>query len=233
VHFFYPELYADLISKINANSAPCDLLISTSSDENSRQLRRSTSAFSRGRVIIKTVPNRGRDIGAMLSAFADEIRSYDIIGHLHSKRSVHLPDPTLGERWREFLWQNLLGGYYPMMDTILNRFAEDEGVGLIFPDDPHLSDWDLNKRISEDLAKQMGLDLPLPPFLDFPIGTMFWARSCALEPLLKLKLRWSDYPKEPAPLDGSILHAIERLLPFVAKGAGYGYSTTHVPGVTW
>lgn len=233
VHFFYPELYADLISKIDTNSAPCDLLISTSSDANSRLLRRSTSAFSRGSVIIKTVPNRGRDIGAMLSAFTDEIRSYDIVGHLHSKRSVHLPDPTLGERWREFLWQNLLGGYYPMMDTILNRFAEDEGVGLIFPDDPHLSDWDLNRGISEDLAKQMGLDLPLPPFLDFPIGTMFWARSRALEPLLKLKLSWNDYPKEPAPLDGSILHAIERLLPFVAKGAGYRYSTTHVPGVTW
>ena len=61
----------------------------------------------------------------------------------------------------------------------------------------------------------------------------FAARSRALEPLLKLNLRWNDYPKEPAPLDGSILHAIERLLPFVAKGAGYRYSTTHVPGITW
>jgi lipopolysaccharide biosynthesis protein len=35
------------------------------------------------------------------------------------------------------------------------------------------------------------------------------------------------------PLDGTILHAIERLLPFVARHAGYGFLTTHLPDVTW
>ena len=62
---------------------------------------------------------------------------------------------------------------------------------------------------------------------------MFWARSRALEPLLKLGLNWDAYPVEPAPIDGTILHAIERLLPSVARRAGYRYATTHIPGVTW
>jgi len=233
VHFFYPELYADLISKIDINNTHCDLLLSTSSDKNARLLRRATASYNRGDVIIKVVPNRGRDIGAMLTAFSNEIRSYDVVGHVHSKRSVHLPDPTMGERWREFLWQNLLGGYYAMMDTILNHFAKDKSVGLIFADDPHLSDWDLNRGISENLARKIGIEVPLPPFFDFPIGTMFWARSRALEPLLELGLNWNDYPTEPAPLDATILHAIERLLPSVARHAGYRYATTHIPGVTW
>jgi lipopolysaccharide biosynthesis protein len=74
---------------------------------------------------------------------------------------------------------------------------------------------------------------PLPPFLDFPVGTMFWARSSALAPLLELGLTWDSYPKEPAPIDGTVLHAIERLLPSVVQHAGFRYATTHVPGVTW
>ena len=73
----------------------------------------------------------------------------------------------------------------------------------------------------------------MPPFFDFPIGTMFWARSAALKPLFDLKLARDDYPPEPIPYDGTILHAIERLLPFVAQHAGYRVATTHVPGVTW
>lgn len=233
VHFFYPELYADFISKIEVNQSHCDLLLSTGSKANVRLLRRATANYNRGEVIIKVVPNRGRDIGAMLTAFANEIRSYDVIGHMHSKRSLHLPDPTIGERWREFLWQNLLGGYYPMMDTILHRFTTDESIGLVFADEPHLSDWDFNRQISEDLAQKIGFKVPLPSYFDFPIGTMFWARSRALEPLFGLGLNWEDYPVEPAPLDGSILHAIERLLPSVVRHAGYRYATTHIPGVTW
>ena len=33
--------------------------------------------------------------------------------------------------------------------------------------------------------------------------------------------------------DGTIMHALERLLPFVAQHVGYRLAVTHVPGVTW
>ena len=60
----------------------------------------------------------------------------------------------------------------------------------------------------------------------FPVGTMFWARSKALRKLFELHLTWSDYPEEPLPYDGTMLHAIERLLPFVTEDAGYAFVTT-------
>ena len=120
-----------------------------------------------------------------------------------------------------------------MMDTIVDRFATDETLGLVFAADPHLSDWDANLEMATDLAKTMGIHEPLPPFFDFPIGTMFWARPEALKPLLELRLGWNDYPDEPVPIDGTILHALERLLPFAARAAGYRFATTCVPGVTW
>jgi lipopolysaccharide biosynthesis protein len=232
-HFFYPGLFADFLKKIAVNKSKCDLFLTTNNNANARLLGRAAANYSRGEVILKVVPNRGRDVGAMLTALSDELMSYEIIGHFHGKRSVHVPDPNIGERWREFLWQNLLGDCFPMMDTILDYFAEFEGVGLVFADDPHLSDWDLNRDIAEDLARKCGMRSPLPPSLDFPIGTMFWARRRALEPLFALGLKWNDYPAEPIPIDGTILHAIERLLPFVARHAGYRYATTHIPGMTW
>ena len=57
---------------------------------------------------------------------------------------------------------------------------------------------------------------------------MFWARSAALVGLFKESLQWEDYPLEPLPDDGTILHAIERLLPLVAIKAGYEIATSHV-----
>jgi lipopolysaccharide biosynthesis protein len=196
-------------------------------------LRSATTGYPRGDVVVRLVPNRGRDIGAFLTGIGDVLARYDVVGHLHSKRSLFAADPALGETWREFLWQNLLGGLYPMMDIILNRLATNDSLGIVFPEDPHLSDWDFNRDIATGLAERIGIDAPLPPFFDFPIGTMFWARTDALRSLFELKLGWDHYPKEPVPIDGTILHALERLLPFVARRAGYRYATTHVSGVTW
>ena len=60
---------------------------------------------------------------------------------------------------------------------------------------------------------------------------MFWARPEALKPLFELKLDLSEVPVEPLPLDGTSLHALERLLPLVVEKAGYGYATTYVADV--
>jgi lipopolysaccharide biosynthesis protein len=118
-----------------------------------------------------------------------------------------------------------------MMDVILTRLAAEESIGIVFREDPDLHHWDDNRTVAEELAARLGIAEPLPTFSDFPIGTMFWARTAALKPLLDLKLGWKEYPREPIPSDGTILHAIERLLPFIARQAGYRFVTTHVPGI--
>jgi glycosyltransferase involved in cell wall biosynthesis len=233
-HFFYPELAADFMRKMAVNRWPCDLLLSTDSEAKATALRESTADYARGEVLIRVVPNRGRDLGPLLTAFAEEVTSrYDVVGHLHGKRSLMTAEARLGETWREFLWQNLLGDRHPMMDVIVDRFAVDQHLGLVFAADPHLSDWDANLARATELAARMGIAGPLPPFFDFPIGTMFWARPEALRPLVALKLDWDDYPGEPVPIDGTILHALERLLPFAAHRAGYRCATSHVAGLTW
>lgn len=230
-HFHYPELAADLMDKLMVNSSRCDLLLSTGSEAKAAVLRNAMSAYEGGEVVIRVVPNRGRDIGAFLSAFGDDIMHYDIMGHVHGKRSIEVSE-VMGDTWREFLWQNLVGDVHPMLDIIMTRFADDTRLGLVFPEDPHLVGWDTNLDIATALARKMGITEPLPPFFDFPVGTMFWARTAALLPLLNLRLGWDDYPNEPLPYDGTVLHALERLLRFSAEHAGYRFATTHVPGIT-
>jgi glycosyltransferase involved in cell wall biosynthesis len=232
-HFFYPELAGDFLRRMGSSGSRCDLLLSTDEHAKARMLRKAVVEYERGKVLIRVVPNRGRDIGPLLCDFAEDIvRDYNIIGHIHAKRSLAL-NATMGERWREFLWENLIGDAHPMMDIIIERFAADGRTGIVFPNDRNLCDWDQNRNVAEDLARRMGLKVPLPPFFEFPIGTMFWARVDALRPLFELKIGRDEYPKEPIPGDGTIMHALERLLPFVAQHAEYRLAVTHVPGVTW
>jgi lipopolysaccharide biosynthesis protein len=183
-HFYYPELASDFLHRLDCNRSRCDLLLTTDTTDKANALRDDVGRYARGDVMIRVVPNRGRDIGALLTGFDDLLPQYEVIGHLHGKRSLFaltMADPTLGERRREFLWQNLVGDdCNPMLDIILDRFIADDRLGIVFAEDTHLSDWDRNLEIAEDLANRMGLNEVLPPFFDFPGGTMFWARSHAL-----------------------------------------------------
>jgi glycosyltransferase involved in cell wall biosynthesis/predicted O-methyltransferase YrrM len=232
-HFYYSELAEEFIQKLNANRCQADLFLSTDSEDKAMTLRRATQKYDRGEVLIRLCPNRGRDIGPFLTLFGGNILSggYEIVGHFHGKRTLSLDDRTIGDVWRNFLWQNLLGERHPMADIVLAHFRDNPHLGLVFPEEPNLCGWDQNLKMASDLAQRMGMALPLPTFLDFPVGTMFWARTSALKPLFDLGLRWNDYPEEPAPFDGTLLHAIERLLPLVSGHAGFGYATTHIKGV--
>ena len=89
----------------------------------------------------------------------------------------------------------------------------------------------LNYQIAKNFGSKMGLKY-FPEHFNFPIGTMFWARKNALSPLFDLKLDWDSYPKEPLPYDGTVLHSIERLIPFINESQGFEYSVTNLPTIT-
>jgi glycosyltransferase involved in cell wall biosynthesis len=237
IHFFYPELCELFLAYVSKNQTVPDLLVTTDTDDKAAHLGRILGSYRDASVSVRTVPNRGRDIGPLLTALADDIRSYDVVGHVHGKRSPYTGNHSLGGlwgvSWRDFLWQNLVGGIYPMTDRILSAFAHDPKLGLVFPSDPNLCGWDENRDLATTIAARMGWVGQLPDHFDFPVGTMFWARVQALEPLLRLRLAWDDYPAEPLAHDGTLLHAVERLLVFSSELAGFHHAVTHVPGITW
>ena len=227
-HFHYTALLPGFIERLRRNRSAMDLLLTTTSEDRSRSLTDTLTRFGVKEARVIVIPNRGRDIGAMLTALGGKaFEHYDVIGHIHGKRSDHVV-ASIGEQWRNFLFENLIGGEHAMADVVLSAFAADDKLGLVYSEDPNLNGRDWNRTIAEGLAERMELAHPLPHHFEFPLGTMFWARPAALGPLLKLDLRWDDYPAEPLPIDGTLLHALERLVPFSAAKAGYGYAKTHV-----
>ncbi|WP_375413849.1 rhamnan synthesis F family protein [uncultured Bradyrhizobium sp.] len=227
-HFHYPDLLPDFIRRLNQNRHAFDLFLTTTTQAKADEIADIVAKSATRHVEIAVGSNRGRDLAPFLQGLRDGLYSaYDVVGHFHGKRSLHV-ESTTGDRWRNFAWEHLIGGQFAMADTILRVFAEDPHVGLVFAEDPNLNGWDENLEIAEHLAARMQLPQPLPLHFDFPVGTMFWARPAALKPLIRLDLRDADFPMEPLPIDGTLLHALERIIPFAAAKAGFEYATTYV-----
>jgi glycosyltransferase involved in cell wall biosynthesis len=233
IHVYYPDLLPEIITRLSANEIHPDLFISIAT-ESARKIVIKKLKHYQGKVVdIQQVPNRGRDIGPLLTAFGQRIVAhYDYVGHLHTKKTVDVEDVTVGENWYRFLLENLLGSdASTMADCILSTMESDSSIGMVFPDDPNIVGWSTNKAIAERLAKRMGLG-SMPEHFIFPVGTMFWARTAVLVPFLNLRLDWDDYPAEPLPYDGTLLHALERLFPLSLSLTNLRCATTNVPGCT-
>lgn len=231
IHVHYPELLAPIIEALAANKIRPHLFISTSHREYVSELHHQVEC--RGMTIRRLiiVPNRGRDIGPLLTELGHLLdQEYTFYGHIHTKKSV-LAHQDAGRVWRDYIIANLLGDAHTLMaDRILAAMNADPHLGLVFPDDPHCMSWGHNYEPARLLAIRLGLT-ELPEAFNCPVGTMFWARQGALLPLYALRLGWEDYPEEPLSYDGTLLHAIERLIPVVTQSQGYSYSLTSVPGV--
>lgn len=157
-----------------------------------------------------------------------------MIGPIHTKKSLHQEKRHLIDEWSGFIFENVIGGEKPMIDIVLQEFEKDHLTGLIFPDDPNVCGLSVNREIAVRLSEKMNFKTGLPEnALNFPVGGMFWARSRALKPLFDLNLDWGDYPEEPVPDEGTMLHAIERIIPSVVKATGFREAVNYVKGVSW
>ncbi|WP_213297220.1 rhamnan synthesis F family protein [Paraburkholderia sacchari] len=232
IHAFYPDMLADFMRRFEFNDIRCDLFVSAPTEEAARAARAVLKDYARGTFDVRVVTNRGRDIGPMVTEFAKDLQAYDVIGHFHTKKSLHVAGSPLVRDWIAFLMENLLGTTYPAARNILSAFADDPKLGLMFADDPNMIGWDKNLKFAEKLASEMGIDDLPNQFFPFPVGTMFWARPAALKPLFDLGLDWDDYPAEPLPIDGTMLHALERMLPTIARRAGFESQATYAPGIS-
>ena len=233
LHLHYTEGVEGIFQKIKASQAKPALFISTTREEGKVRVKVMMDKNGLQPKEIAVFPNRGRDIGPFLTGFGPKLFSdYEIVGHIHSKQSPHAHDDYL-QNWVEFLEKGLIGKSGGMMDAILAKMASDPSIGIIYPDDPGCFGWEGNYAYGEDLLKRMGFQSPdKDASMNFPVGTMFWARTAALKPLIDLNLKWEDYPEEPLPIDGSMLHAMERLIGIVPGIAGYRTVVTQVEGVS-
>lgn len=232
-HFFYPDLLPELLDRLMVNASRPDLFLTTDTPAKADELRAMTAGYASA-VQIDVVPNLGRDIGPFLTGLHEALTGggYDVFFHVHGKKTKGRRR-AIGDPWRQFLWENLIGGAHPMLDTVLARLEASPEVGLIHPEDSHLVNWARNVRIVQELREDLKLTEPLGTYVDFPVGNMFAIRPAAMRSYLALGLAWEDYPAEPIPDDGTLMHGLERLLPMAVRQAGFSTVAVRVPGTDW
>ncbi|MDM0017560.1 rhamnan synthesis F family protein [Variovorax saccharolyticus] len=222
-HLFHADLAVEIASVLRNIPFPFDVFISTDDSEKKRRIETVFATWTEGKFEVRLVANRGRDIAPKLVSFRDVYPHYDLCLHLHSKESSHHP---LLQHWREYLLLTLAGSP-EVVRSIFGAFAAAPELGMIAPQhyEPmrQWGSWGGNFRKAADLARRMGLTLDDHAALDFPSGSMFWARTSALKPLLELELAAQDFEPEAGQIDGTLAHAIERLY----------FVSTEAAGMTW
>ena len=224
VHAYYPEILPLVLEKLENAPGAVDLFLSTDTEEKRLALQETARTWRKGSVEIRVLPNRGRDIAAKLFGFRDVYARYELFLHLHTKRSPH--GGEILARWRDYLFDTLLGSP-EIANSILTLF-DDPRVGIVFPQ--HLFEvrgilnWGYDYGLARGLMRRLGVEIDKNLVLEFPSGSMFWGRSAALRPLIDLDLGFDDFPEEAGQVDGTLAHAIERILLMVAESAGYEWS---------
>lgn len=235
IHAYYPELLPDILARLQANHTVVDVFVTVNSQAKADQVERMLLSSGMQHAQVECVPNVGRDVYPFLDLCGSIIDRYDVIGHIHTKKSPHVVDGSdLVVRWRELLLGNLLGSHQEprMQDRIIGHMDRHQEIQIVFPDDPHVMGWGKNESIARQLVSEEEFS-QLPRQFDFPVGTMFWSRAAYLRNFVEMNLPKRFTPAEPLPIDGTVLHAWERLLGAkAAVGASPCYAMTVVSGLT-
>lgn len=173
--------------------------------------------------------NRGRDISALLIEAREAVIYSDYICFIHDKspNAEYLKEET--DCWIENLWENMLSSQL-YINHILSTFEREKDLGIVFPPNPigeYLFHWYGDTWLSNyyntcELAKKLNLSIEIKKEnMPVGMGTVFWVRGKALNKLYSLNWTYDMFPEEPLAMDGTLNHAVERVIEYVVQDSGY------------
>ena len=225
-HIYYADMAAPLAQYFTGFPQEFDLYISSPFEEDHVYLSRIFSKVKKiSRMQIAITPNQGRDIAPFLDPFGKLLLEYDYIAHVHTKKSIGTN--AIGSSWCNYLWETLLS-----MDTqrLSKIWALLQNHALVYPEkfqkiDVNNCRWGEHLERSRELCTRLGIKPPSSSlssedFVEFPVGSMFWARADALAPLLNSDITYHEFEEERGKTDGTLSHVIERNLSHIALAQG-------------
>ena len=223
LHIFYPDFVEKFAASLKRFPTEVDVFVTAATESiKTSSLKTFNELQNVKKVKAVLCENRGRNFGPFLVNFSKELLDYDLMCHLHSKKSLY----SGREQTQWFDYQNnyLLNDKH-VVKSVLRLFDEQKELGIYYPTSfwmmpAWVNHWTCNKGFAEGFVNKWGIDIS-DNFLNYPVGGMFWARPQALAPLLNENYTYSDFPEEPLPNDGSWLHALERTLGLLAEKQGY------------
>ena len=229
MHLYYPDMFEMAFEHARKMPNNTDIFITTNDQKKVKEIESIFSEFQ-SRIRVLLIKNRGRSESALLVGLADYAKEYDLVCFWKEKRSEHIEDPYLVNSWADRIDDSLFSSE-AYVNNVITLFSDNPYLGMLSPSLPNHGgfvnvlgyEWCENFDNVRNLTKKMGLSVPIseekPPLA--PFGGAFWFRPIAMKKLFEYKWEYDDFPEEPIDIDGTMLHAIERIYSLVCQDAGY------------
>ena len=217
IHVWHVDLLDDIVASLRTSGIGWRVVI-TAAQEHADAVRERVVQLGLD-AELAIFENRGGDILPFLH-IADRLldEGVDVVLKLRTERSADRGD---GERWKELI-DHLLSPQ--RAQRTYQAFCDDRTIGLAAVDGP-LTPLDacagLNKDQVDYLVTRLGLPDACVHNAHFIPRSMFWTRLAALRPLLDAHLGIWEFENETSQIDGTLAHAVERLITPVVDAAGY------------
>jgi len=175
-------------------------------------------------------PNRGRDMNSLFVVCRDAWKQYRYLCFTHDKRtSGDTGSFLIGKEFMNVLWENTLksSGYILEVLALLKR---EKRMGYLTVPAPYHSSyyaitakaWTKSYQATKELAEKLSLSVEISDrHQPFALGNAFWCKTDALKDIVRYGFQTEDFSEEPMPRDGTVSHALERIMIFAAQNAGY------------
>ena len=232
LHIFYDDLAEECAEYASHMPEDVDIFITVPDEEKLVSIKpRFDGIAETHKVEFRVTGNRGRDVAPFLVACRDIFMNYDLVLKIHDKKVKQIPMLALGHAW-EYLCFECLLPTETYVRNVIKLFEEHKELGLLTPPVPlhgpyftttGLGEWGENYAVTREAADRLGIHVPMDEDHEpvAPLGSEFWVRTGALRGLFAYEWQYEDFPEEPVGIDGTFLHAIERLYPFAAQNEGY------------
>lgn len=213
-HIFYPEYVDRVLGEIQRFEGSLDFRITTPSEQIHKRLISELSSLENVDKKIILTPNVGRNFGPLLVEFRDEIKKFEYLIHLHSKKSLHIKKHR-ATSWSDRNWKLLLEDK-DLVRRSLEILQRNSDVGILYSDTTDILNlenysWGENYKFLSKIT--LNQDTPREhSHIAFPAGGMFAARVDGLLGLLQNNFSYDMFPVEKSQLDGTMQHAIERVI---------------------
>lgn len=223
LHLYYEDLLDEFCEYLNHIPEAFDLYISCKESANPKAIRSKAknSIAQVKHVEVRKTQNRGRDIAPFYVLFREELLQHDYLLHIHTKKSLYNGADNVN--WRRWALNGVLKNPRCYYETI--RLMEEDNAGLVYGEktddlDVFVYHWLRNIPKSAEVLSRMGMPFD-SEMLQYPVGSFFWAKTEALKPLFDLKLTYEDFDEEQGQIDGTLAHALERVIAYMMTCQGY------------
>lgn len=229
MHCYFEDLTEYCLHYASMMPESADIYITVPCEKNKEIVEQAFKQLNNNVQVI-VIQNRGRDVSALLVATKKFIMNYDYVCFMHDKKVTQLKPETIGYGFSYKCFENMLGSKNVVLNAI-ETFEENPRLGMLMPPPPNHGDyyitlgleWGMNFENTKNLAKELGITVPIDEKKEpiAPLGTMFWFRPRAMKLLFDRDWEYEDFPPEPNAIDGTLLHAIERIYSYVVQQEGY------------